>query len=603
LGVESIRRILRNLGASRPHNLSSQHELRNVGLAPVRGLSPSRRFVTIMTIDSLMVAPLPESGDVIIGRGVHADVRLTDRAAGTRHARLSITESAFFVEDLGTGGGTQVGGVLLPPHAPTPVFPGEGIIIGETVLMVREVMREERPRSIWSHTAFATRLEEECERACRGGAEFSLVRLRLAGPALTAQHDALGKTVSGDDRSGESSVLAALALAAPAPHVVGLYGHHEFELLLVGDSPVRAQERLRVLSDGLNGIDLEAGLAHFPTDGRDGDVLLAEATKRLFTEPASGAKAAAAEPPFDITTDLVTGELPPSLRAVIEGAASHDGPLCLVGERGVGKESIARAIHARSARAAGPFRVVEPRGTVPGDLEADLFGTRRGGRGLLAETRDGTLFLAGSESLSRGVALRLAFALRSKVAPARLGPWPRLIVATVGTPASARRARGRGQLGDIVGAERIEIPPLRERRAELPDLIDRMVAEAARLRGSEAMVTAEQRLAWCGREWPGNIRELKNEVDRAVASAARAPAAGAVAEVITQRSDFPPGVEGGERERIVTALVACAFNQSRAAAHLGISRRTLLTRLDQLGIERPQKGATPGPTLSTVKET
>ncbi|HEY0712362.1 MAG TPA: sigma 54-interacting transcriptional regulator, partial [Polyangia bacterium] len=509
--MESIRRILRNLGVGQSHNLSTPHELRDPGTAPLPRLSPTRRFVTIMTVDSLMVAPLPEVGDVIVGRGVHAQVRLADRAAGVRHARLSITDTAFFIEDLGTGGGTQVGGVALPPHTPTPVFPGEGIVIGETVLMVREVMREERPRSIWSHPAFAMRLEEECERACRSGAEFCLVRLRLTGatsgadgPALAAHAppgtqkvahpsialvprdrdvSAIASASVGDEVIAEPAVLAALALAAPAPHVVGLYGNQEYELLFVGDSAPRAQERLRALSAALAdaGIEMRAGLAHFPSDGCEGEVLLAEATHRLFAD-AEGASFSEPPPAFDVA------DLPAGLRDAIEAAASHEGPICLMGERGVGKENIARAIHARSSRANGPFRVVELRGGVPADLEAELFGNRRSGRGSIADCRDGTLFLAGSESLSRGAALRLAFALRSKVSPGRPAACPRLIIATAGAPRSTRRGPARGQLGDIVGAERINVPPLRERRDELPDLIDRLVSEAARVRGVAAPV-------------------------------------------------------------------------------------------------------------------
>ncbi|HEY0706594.1 MAG TPA: sigma 54-interacting transcriptional regulator [Polyangia bacterium] len=618
--MDSIRRILRNLGSAHPHSLSNSHDLSDITPSVSRSRAPARRFVTIMTVDSLMVAPLPEVGDVIVGRSAHADGRLVDKAAGLRHARLSITATAFFIEDLGSPGGTQVGGVALPPHLPTPVFPGEGIVIGDTVLMVREVMREERPRSIWSHAAFAPRLEEECERACRGGAEFTLARLRLSGESLASSAAAAAALVEARGRAatlsqgsaaigsvtpppsvdrvnGEAAVLAALALAAPAPHVVGLYGTHEYELLLVGDSIGRAQERLNALADALaeNGIHVKMGLAHFPADGRDGDVLLAQATQRLFSAATDDAAARLAPSP-DVLSDLPAG-----LREVIEAAATHDGPICLVGERGVGKESLARVIHARSARAAGPFRAIELRGATSGDLEAELFGSRRSGRGALAECREGTLFLAGSEGLSRGVALRLAFALRSKMAGGRTAPTPRLIIATDGTSLGFRRPSGRGQLGDIVGAERIVVPPVRERREQLPDLIDRLVSDAARVRGVVARVSGEQRLAWCGREWTGNIRELKNEVDRAVAGAARPPAAGAVAEVITQREDLPPGIEGGERERILTALASCAYNQSRAAAQLGISRRTLLTRLDQLGIERPQKSATPTPTLSPVK--
>ncbi|MEO6576097.1 MAG: helix-turn-helix domain-containing protein, partial [Polyangiaceae bacterium] len=150
----------------------------------------------------------------------------------------------------------------------------------------------------------------------------------------------------------------------------------------------------------------------------------------------------------------------------------------------------------------------------------------------------------------------------------------------------------------------VRIPPLRERTGEIPALAKLFLTRAYREMGSPELAltpAAVERLT--RHRWPGNIRELKNVMDRAVllAQGSRIDAADlpiefdGEADVQTDMSMPGPSghlrkeVEEFERQRIVHALEECGGNQTKAARLLGISRRTLLTRLDEYDVPRPRK--------------
>jgi DNA-binding NtrC family response regulator len=306
--------------------------------------------------------------------------------------------------------------------------------------------------------------------------------------------------------------------------------------------------------------------------------------------------------------------LSPAFEEIVDAGIAHHRPLWLVGERGVGKETLARAIHSRSHRSDGPFVTVEAGGRSSADLTRALFGEGRSESGLFHQAAPGTLFIADAEDLPRAVLLRLALELhRRDINPMRGRRSPRLMLAGVHDPdvALARAdATGGPQGSALIGASVLLVPALAEQRSQLPSLIQHLAATAARARGRTVLAIEPEAQAWLeAQDFPGNIRELEQLIDRAVANAAPDALAttvalpshgcadfgceprGAVADVLVQRAEIPAGTRGGERDRILDALAACAFNQSRAAARLGISRRTLLSRLDRLGIARPQKSS------------
>jgi len=160
------------------------------------------------------------------------------------------------------------------------------------------------------------------------------------------------------------------------------------------------------------------------------------------------------------------------------------------------------------------------------------------------------------------------------------------------------------------------VPPLRERRGEIRPLAESFVADASRQLGREAPVIGPDALGYLqSYEWPGNIRELRNVMERAVvlcqgstltladlvvpsARPAPPPAPERVAQArmaVTmqtepaERAGLRDEIESVERRRIIEALESCAGNQTRAARKLGISRRTMVSRMEAFGLPRPRK--------------
>jgi DNA-binding NtrC family response regulator len=590
-------KILHKMATLGSHSLGSLHESSGHSVSPLG----SRHFLLVMTVDSLAIEPLPTDGHLIIGRSKSADLKLGDAGVAARHLRLAVGQR-ITVEDLGSASGTRVAGVTLAPHQAVEVLPGEAISLGATVLMVREMTTTERPQRIWSHAAFQQRLSEECERGGRGGNGFTLVRVMLTSGA--GDLPAPAGPLPLPPRAIEQT-LGLLAANAPSPHVAGVYGPGEYELLLVGMTPAQAVQRVTALQNALGeaGLVTRSGIANFPSDGRAGATLLDRANARLFaTTPGATCFSAADE-------------------SLIAANAAHDCPVLLVGESGTGKETLARAIHGRSARASGPFCVVEAQGRSAAELELALFEEKSGELGAWFAAAGGTLFVADADWLPTAILLRLARPEHAEAAP-------RLIVTrTVDSPGALtspalslgsqldRRRQLRRNPGELLGVDEIVVAPLRNRSAHLSPLIDCLMANAAHARGHGATAMTPEGRAWLERRpWPGNIRELKNIVDRSVAVASFETGSSqhredeghdfgagidprvvpldlrdAVAEVLMQTAELHAGSLGGERDRIMAALAACAFNQSRAAARLGISRRTLVARLGQFGIDRPLK--------------
>src|SRR3954471_21264822 len=248
--------------------------------------------------------------------------------------------------------------------------------------------------------------------------------------------------------------------------------------------------------------------------------------------------------------------------------AATDATVLVVGESGTGKELVARAIHSSSARASGAFIAVDCGAIAEGVLESELFGHARGSftgavgtrRGLFEEASSGTLFLDEIGDIGPRIQGQLLRVLQEgeirRVGESTAVKVDARVVAATNKELAAevKAGRFREDLFYRLNVVTIPLPPLRERREDVPLLAEHFAAKHAGVRG--ATITTEARDALLAYDWPGNVRELENAVARALAlnpggtilpedlpdavrKAYGAPARGAAASSPTPRS-VPP---------------------------------------------------------------
>jgi transcriptional regulator of acetoin/glycerol metabolism len=278
----------------------------------------------------------------------------------------------------------------------------------------------------------------------------------------------------------------------------------------------------------------------------------------------------------------------------------------VTGETGAGKEVVAEAIHRRSPRAARPLVKLHCAALPDHLLESELFGFEKGAftgatapkMGLLESAQGGTVFLDEIGDMPLTTQVKLLRVIESREVH-RLGALkPRAVdvrfIAATHRDLRAATADGgfRQDLYFRLNGITLTVPPLRERPADIEALAVKFAHDAfdavARAR---VPLSADAVALLRAHAWPGNVRELKNVVERAVALT-RGPAIGARELMLDGAADPPPergGEAGSERARILEALAACAGNQTEAAKRLGIARRTLVNRIEALGIPRPRK--------------
>lgn len=357
-----------------------------------------------------------------------------------------------------------------------------------------------------------------------------------------------------------------------------------------------------------------------PTQLRPGDLLEVGSARVLFDAPVAVRPSPDATPPRSPARGAhPTTTLGGALRFV-ELAAPTPLPVLLVGETGVGKEVAAQTLQRLGPRATGPFIRVNCAALTEALVDSELFGHEKGAftgaqqvkRGLIEAADRGTLFLDEVGELPLGTQAKLLRVIESgevtrvgSVAP--LSVDVRVIAATNrDLVAEVERGRFRRDLLFRLNAVTITIPPLRDRKDEIPLLAESFAAEASRRLGKAPVVIAPDGMArLVSYAWPGNVRELRHVIERAVflfqadpIGLEHLPAelAGAAPVAAAPRSAPHPASSSApadERQRILDALAQAAGHQGRAAEILGISRRTLADRLDDLGVPRPRKGQPP----------
>ncbi len=543
-----------------------------------QGARAGRWRVVVVTDSGSASFALPVDGTITLGRGDDAGIRLDDTAASRKHAQLVVSGGAVTLIDLGSANGTTVRGRKLAAHEQVVLGEGDAVELGTSlaVLQIDELSASTRPWNLHTHQRFL-------ELAAETKPPFAVLRVQVIAPPGLAQE-----------------VLS----AELSPHdLVASFGPGQFEIIAPGRSPESAKALMEKLSARLvaKGARVRAGVATAPRDGTDPDMLVA-ACSRPASAPTEG---------FVVRDDAMG-----ALYRLVDRVAPSQINVLLLGETGVGKEVLATELHRRSKRASAPFLRLNCAALTESLLESELFGHEKGAftgaikqkQGLLESAQGGSVFLDEVGEMPASIQAKLLRVLEERKVT-RVGATApqsidvRFIFAT-NRDLEAEVARGafRADLYFRVNGISLVIPPLRERAAEIEPLARQFLSDASKRETRSAPEFSPDAIAtlmaW---PWPGNIRELKNVIDRAILMAgegsltAEALGLGISAtprrEVasVGQASNLRDEREAAEKRAVLEALEKTEGNQTKAAELLGVSRRTLVSRLQQYGLTKPRK--------------
>jgi DNA-binding NtrC family response regulator len=288
---------------------------------------------------------------------------------------------------------------------------------------------------------------------------------------------------------------------------------------------------------------------------------------------------------------------------LIERVSQHAYPVLILGESGTGKELVARSVHYSGVRRNKPFIPVDCSSLVPTLIEAELFGYVKGAftgalhakQGLMEIADGGTLFLDEIGDLPFDMQAKLLRALQEKeVRPVgstdRVPLSARIIAATNrDLDAAVRQGTFRQDLFFRLNVVQIKIPPLRERKTDIPILVNSFLEKFSEANGKMHTISEDAIARMMAYDWPGNVRELENAIERAIALGSGP---------ILHAGDLPTNLQYGtgdrlpqtdellpldelERRAILRALREAGGDKLAAARMLGIGKTTLYRKLKQ----------------------
>ena len=351
---------------------------------------------------------------------------------------------------------------------------------------------------------------------------------------------------------------------------------------------------------------IQAGAADYLTKPFDGKELV-----RRIRAILNGKKSApTAKVAISKDNGLRGGKAPAMARflELLERVAHSTVTVLLFGESGTGKEKAAKILHDHSPRAKNPFVVVDCGSTQPTLLESELFGHVKGSfthalkdkKGLIEEADGGTLFLDEIGNISPEMQTRLLRFLQEgtirRVGDTRERTLSCRIVAATNAnlPLMVKNGDFREDLYYRLKVVTLSIPPLRDRKEDIPILVDGFVEDLCKeQKRPVATITPAAMEKLSGHPWPGNVRELRNTLEAALVFCQ-----GNTIEATDLQIEEPPrdspamtnsglSLENNEKETIIKALKHCNGVKKDAADTLGISRRAIHYKIKKYGIGDP----------------
>jgi Transcriptional regulator containing PAS, AAA-type ATPase, and DNA-binding domains len=561
-------------------------------------------FLMVVGPEGFRAIALPRKGVLQIGRSAQADIRINDSLASRDHCRLYVEGGMVEIEDLESANGTLLRNHALQPRVRVELALEDAVSVGATVLMLRSGDRLPRPVRVLPHGYFLARLDEECASSVRGRSPFALIRLDVEGGVSTSRCAGL------------------LPLCLQPSDIIGAYGPQQYELLLPRTTPEAATTLAAELGVRLQqaGIAFRTGTAHHPIDGRSAAELLERACQAV--RPGT-------VPPGPASDIILVDPAMQELHGLAKDVAKSNINVLIVGETGTGKEILAEVVHRASPRAQGNFLSLNCAALSENLVEAELFGYEKGAftgatqakPGLLETAPAGTVFLDEIGELSQPLQAKLLRVIETRTLIRVGGVTKRTVDVRFVSATNLNLAQAiecgefRKDLFFRLNGITLAIPPLRERPVEIEPFGRRFAGEMARDLGRSAPeISADALTLLRSYAWPGNIRELRNVIHRAVLlcrsgpvitpdhlprelmeatfSATRpTPAVPYGQTPLSDLSSTQPGyvLEPEEKRRILDVLEKTAGNQTAAARLLGMGRTAFVARLNQYGISRPRK--------------
>jgi len=569
-----------------------------------------------------------------IGSSSNNDIVLSVQGVSRHHATVALDGDALEVQDLHSKNGTLINGCAV---SSSPFAPGDELGIGPVALKLWAVDHDDAEIAIECARPSIPLVSDGTSRltatlasadAARGHDQLRFVASFFSGltepeagyePCLLGLTDLLGARacailmLPGGERT---AVVAAVGSLDGLPSNLDVYSGIEDEA--AGQTIIRVRDCLAVIEKrgsvrfGLVAIGLP------DTASNPGPLLGTLLRLIVHIEDSQPVIATARRRKTLVMPAGIVPSSVPSVRALYEQIGLlHQGnlPVLILGESGVGKEHLARLVHDTSLRRERPFVAINC-AAIPTDLlEAEMFGIGRGvatgvvsREGTFRLADGGTLFLDEIGDMSLTLQAKLLRSLQEReivplgCAPVRVDVR---IVAATNIDLQRRLAEGdfRKDLYYRLAGYEIEVPPLRQRLADLPALIGHFVRVHSKATGKSirgVSVRALRRL--CAYPWPGNVRELENIVRRLVyacpdgqtiesgllppAVADPRPVEPTLDELRRGSISLPGHLKAIERQMIRQALGTSHGNQTAAAKLLGISRNGLAYRLKRLDLKR-----------------
>jgi DNA-binding NtrC family response regulator len=551
---------------------------------------------------------LEEGPALVIGRSEPADIVVDDRSLSRMHARFVLRDGLVHVEDLGSTNGVRLDGER---ESTCVLDDADSVELGGVRVLVSGLggVGEESP--IGGFSRFRLALNGEIERARLFARPFCLLALRHAG----------------DDRAFPRALSPLLRSVDVATSYT-----NDLVLTVLPETSASAAAELARNIGARAGVPLACALVAFPEDATDFEAMIERAVHGARTAKlGSVTRVAPSERSNDSRAPLVASEAMQRVYALVDRVARATLPVLVLGETGAGKELVSRAVHERSARKNGPFVAMNCASIPPNLIESVLFGHEKGAftgaterrAGVFEQAHGGSVFLDEVGELAPSVQAALLRVLETKKV-VRVGATRELdvdvrVIAATHRDLSGMVAQGtfREDLMFRLDALSLRVPPLRDRVEEIVPLAERFLAHAEAQWGiAPKHLSEDAAAALRAYRWPGNVRQLKNVIERAavvcsdhqitlddlpaaLTSPAELPAATEPAEsarVPLKERTFGPLLEHDanlpftervsafEARLIREALAKTAGNQTKAAALLKIPRRTLTNKIHALGL-------------------